>query len=214
MCVMCMVDIYSPLDFSGATLFNEITSYAQFEGVSGYVYFDTAGDLKYPAFSLSNYQTRKEDSHGSGDDSIGEWVVVGNVTETSFFVAKDSLQWPGGAENAVSFSKQLIPWCAAGSEPLLTFATGKPNMYTITLQTTLTNLCHPTGVVAGIYSCSPCKVGFYKSADGRSSCLACPEGAMCDDTGAATHFAAVMYKLSDFRCCVDCLSHQASLFRA
>mmetsp|Transcript_18994 Transcript_18994/g.31742 ORF Transcript_18994/g.31742 Transcript_18994/m.31742 type:complete len:992 (-) Transcript_18994:1956-4931(-) len=145
-------------DFSGATLFDEITSNVQFEGVSGNVYFDSSGDLKYPAFSLSNYQTRKDVD--SGHDSIGEWVVVGNVTETSFFVAEDSLQWPGGAANSSGFSKQLIPWCAAGSEPLLTFATG-------------------------VYSCSPCRVGYYKSVDGRSACSACPEGALCDDTGIA-----------------------------
>lgn len=110
------------LDVTGAALFNEITSSVEFEGVSGNVQFEASGDLENPAFSLSNYQTRQSD--GSEGESVGEWVVVGNVTETSFYVAEGAVQWPGDAVDASSFNKQLIPWCSAGSEPVLTFVTG------------------------------------------------------------------------------------------
>lgn len=108
-----------------------MTANVAFEGVSGQVNFDTAGDLLHPTFSLSNYrdplQTGDEgegEEEKGGGGGEGDWVVVGNVTETSFFVDESLLQWPGGASNASSFSLQLLPWCGAGSEPLLTYATG------------------------------------------------------------------------------------------
>lgn len=108
-------------------MFNEISSadVIKFDGLSGTVQFDAAGDLKSPIFALSNYRSRVgASSSSSGDDSAGEWVEVGNVTETSFFVDTTLLQWPGGASDGAGFGQQLRPWCAAGFEPLLTFATG------------------------------------------------------------------------------------------
>lgn len=100
-----------------------MTANVYFEGVSGQINFDAAGDLLYPTFSLSNY---REPLDGG---SNGEWVVVGNVTETSFYIDWSLVQWPGQKQNTSSFRQQLTPWCAAGSEPLLTFATGQSRPY-------------------------------------------------------------------------------------
>jgi hypothetical protein len=119
------------VDITGAALFDELTANVHFKGVTGEVRFDSAGDRENPTFSLSNYRTpllfdesgsaKEEEGGVSGE---GEWVVVGNATETSFWVNISLLQWPGGSD-ASSFTQQLVPWCAAGSEPLVTFTTGK-----------------------------------------------------------------------------------------
>ena len=105
-------------------MFDHITTNVYFEGVSGNVNFDSVGDLLNPAFSLSNYRT-PVDNYGANNDTVnGEWIVIGNVSETSFHVDMSLLEWPGAAADASSFSNQLKPWCLAGYEPLLTYVTG------------------------------------------------------------------------------------------
>ena len=85
------------------TLTREIT----FEGVSGYIEFDSQGDLANPQYRIVNY-------------GAGEWRGMGTATSTSSQVSREFI-WPDGtvAYSSTKYSAQLVPYCPAGQEPVL-----------------------------------------------------------------------------------------------
>jgi hypothetical protein len=88
-----------------------------------------------------------------------QWEDVGTIDSNGLSdIDLTKLVWPDGSVGVTSsYSNQLVPYCGAGQEPIM--ASG------------------------GIYTCTPCEVGYYKPSAGRESCMTCPEGADCNDVG-------------------------------
>jgi hypothetical protein len=148
-----------------------------FEGVSGQKDFTLYGDQFDNKFSIQSYyyypssdsssvtQSESEARLGSGsevvegDDSmVSEWVNIGYLNEALIVLDMKDMMWPDGSSGESSkYSSQLIPYCAPGMEPLLSNS--------------------------GIYSCSYCAVGYYKSEYGSTLCQECPPGGNCNNVG-------------------------------
>lgn len=131
-------------------IFSSLIGQVSFEGVSGAIDFSASGDLIDPIFRINRY---------NGFTSVDQWEDVGTVDANGILeINLSKIVWPDGTSGVTqSYSKQLIPYCGAGEEPIV--------------------------ASDGIYTCTPCEVGYYKPSAGRESCLECPEGADCNDVG-------------------------------
>jgi hypothetical protein len=89
------------------------------------------------------------------------WAIVGYSDPENTLHFDSSVVWPNGnmgAAQGSAYSLQYEPECPAGSEPR---------------------------IKDGLYYCSLCEVGHYKSSVGNEECSTCPEGTDCDDVGIA-----------------------------
>jgi hypothetical protein len=143
---------------SGDTLkqyvYTVLTRDVSFDGVSGHIEFATSGDLLASCYTFRNYK-------GAAD---GRWDNVGAVTVDSTMLDYSNIVWPDGSTGQTDrYSDQLLPYCAAGEEPVESSTSSAGG--------------------ASLYVCSPCEVGRYKPYAGTAFCDACPDGADCNDVG-------------------------------
>lgn len=132
-------------------IFSSLTNQVSFKGVSGYIDFSASGDLVDPIFRVMRY---------NGYNNNDNWQDIGTVSADQVqYINYSLIIWPDGTKgnNTLSYSKQLVPYCSAGEEPVVSSD--------------------------GISTCTPCEVGYYKPNAGRSGCLECPDGADCNDIG-------------------------------
>ena len=138
----------------GREVYSDLLSSVSFIGVTGQVDFDASGDRLFAHYDILNV-----DAGGTSN-----WVDIGyteSLSTGSYGSVLDLslLTWPDGSvgsSSAQDYSKQYIPYCPPGYEPILNSANR-------------------------IYSCSACGVGYYKPYPGQEACSGCPEGADCED---------------------------------
>ena len=87
-------------------------SMVSFDGISGYVSFNSIGDRNDPKMTIFNY-------HGNG-----KWINVGDVNSSSVLLTAPTIVLPNGVYNSSTidtirhiYGKQSNPVCPAGSEP-------------------------------------------------------------------------------------------------
>ena len=131
-------------------IFSSLTNQVSFHGVSGNIDFSASGDLVGPIFRIMRYQGYIEGNN---------WKDIGIANADHILqVDYSKMIWPDGTEGKTSsYSTQLVPYCSAGEEPIVSSD--------------------------GVSTCTSCGVGYYKPKAGRGSCLECPDGANCNDIG-------------------------------
>ena len=130
----------------------ELVNSVSFIGVTGNVDFDAGGDRLFAQYNILNKDNAEED-----------WIDVGYTeqSDTSYVAVLDlsTMVWPDGSVGSnpnQDYSKQYIPYCPPGYEPVSSSSTN-------------------------IISCEACAVGTYKPEYGSELCEACPEGSDCSD---------------------------------
>lgn len=157
-------------DFFRQYVYDVLCTEISFEGVSGHKEFTLYGNQVDNKFTIRSYYYYPASTSSSSSSSsmitkysneeemVSNWMNIGFLNQTLIHLDMKDMMWPDGSSGKnTKYSSQLLPYCAPGMEPIKGSS--------------------------GVYTCTDCAVGFYKSTYGSTSCQKCPNGGDCNDVG-------------------------------